>query len=105
MMFHNNFASQKGFHKIFFSSIYSLLHGWITWKNCENILKWKNISISFHHNNNFATVFESKLLQLLLKHTQIMDLNEHEKKVGVEGRREKVVGYYLCIGFSLVLQQ
>jgi hypothetical protein len=27
------------------------------------------------------------------------------KKMGVEGRREKVVGSYLCIGFSLVLQQ
>jgi hypothetical protein len=46
----------------------------------ENILKWKNISISSHHNNNFAIVFESKLLQLLLKHTQIMNLHEHGKK-------------------------
>jgi hypothetical protein len=49
----------------------------------------------------------------LLKHTQIKNLHEHgkknnqkiEKKMVVEGRREKVVGFYLCIGFSLVLQQ
>jgi hypothetical protein len=40
-----------------------------------------------------------------------MNLHEHEKikikkfkKKGVEGRREKVVGSYLCIGFSVVLQ-
>jgi hypothetical protein len=41
-----------------------------------------------------------------------MNFHEHEKKnqkiekkLGVEGRREKVVGSYLCIRFSLVFQQ
>ncbi len=60
------------------------------WKH----FKVKNISISSHYNNSFAIVFESKLLQLLLKHTQIMNLHEHGKKKWlwkVEGKSCRVL--------------